>query len=60
VPDATNQDSSQPTAQATDSVAQVMRNPFYGDDPQSLADSKLIYNPYYAKPEAVVAQASDR
>ncbi len=47
------------TSQATDSVAQVMQNPFYGDNQQSLLASKLIYNPYYAKPEAIVASATD-
>jgi len=60
VPDAINEEGSPQAAQATDSVANVMRNHFYGDDQQSLAASKLIYNPYYAKPEAIVAQASDR
>lgn len=60
VPDAVNGEGSPQAAQANDSTAQVMRNPFYGDDPASLADSKLILNPYYAKPAAVVAQASDR
>ncbi len=59
VPDATKVEGSQQTAEASDSVAQVMRNPFYGDDPVSLAASKLILNPYYAKPAAVVAQASE-
>lgn len=58
IPDPIIQDPLQ-ASQANDSVAQVMRNPFYGDDQQSLAASKLIYNPYYAKPEAVVAQAND-
>lgn len=60
VPDAVTGEGSQQAAQDTDSVAQVMRNPFYSDDPVSLAESQLIKNPYYAKPEAVVAQSSDR
>ncbi|MCB9874239.1 MAG: hypothetical protein H6821_08665 [Planctomycetaceae bacterium] len=47
------------TSQANDSVAKVMRNPFYGEDADSLLASKLIYNPYYAKPEVVVAQAGE-
>ena len=49
----------QQTSQANDSVAKVMRNPFYGDSEQSLAASQLIYNPFYIKPEAVVAQAGE-
>lgn len=58
IPDPTIQDPLQ-TSQANDAVAQVMRNPFYGDDQESLATSKLIYKPFYAKPEAVIAQAND-
>ena len=50
---------SQQTSETTDSVATVMKNPFYGDSREQLAESKLIYNPFYAKPEAVIAQASD-
>ena len=56
VPNPTIEEDSQQTAQATDSVAKVMRNPFYRDEQLSLVGSKLILNPYYAKPEAVVAQ----
>ena len=58
VPDPVSNEGSQQTAQGTDSVAKVMRNPFYGGDQRSLVGSRLILNPYYATPEAVVAQAS--
>ena len=46
-------------SQPTDSVAKVIRNPFYGDDQQELAASKLIYNPFYARAEVVVAQVNE-
>ena len=59
VPDAIIEESSEQAAQAADSVAGAVKNPFYGEDQQTMAASKMIYNPYYAKPEAVVAQASD-
>ncbi|MCA9121990.1 MAG: hypothetical protein H6822_26370 [Planctomycetaceae bacterium] len=47
------------TSQPTDAVAKIMRNPFYGDDAESLLASKLIYNPHYAKPEVFVANAAE-
>ncbi|MDA1054137.1 MAG: hypothetical protein O3C40_27125 [Planctomycetota bacterium] len=59
VPDPITEEGKQQTSQAPDSVAKVIRNPFYGDDPESLAAAKLIYNPYYAKSEFIVAQASE-
>ncbi|MEO8493914.1 MAG: hypothetical protein ABI614_02510 [Planctomycetota bacterium] len=59
VPDVTTEDGSQQTTQANDSVAQVMRNPFYDDDQSSLVASGLIVNPYFAKPEALVAQTGN-
>ncbi len=59
VPQTIIESNSQPTSGATDSVAKVILNPFYGDNREQLASSKLMYNPYYARPEAVVAQASE-
>lgn len=59
VPEPVIEEVPQQTSQATEPVAQVMQNPFYGDSQESLAASPLIHNPYYAKPEAVVAQVSE-
>ena len=58
VPDTVLEDGSPQSSQPSDSVAQVIVNPFYGSDQRSLLGSKLIFNPYYAKPEAAVAQTS--
>jgi hypothetical protein len=58
VPDSIIEEAPLQTSQANDSVAQVIRNPFYDDDRPSLAAAKLIDNPYYANPEGVIAQAN--
>lgn len=60
LPDPVREDGSKQTSEATDSVATVMKNPFYSGDLSSLVGSKLIYNPYYVKPEAAIADASER
>ncbi|MBC8351475.1 MAG: hypothetical protein H8E66_05780 [Planctomycetes bacterium] len=59
VPDPVEDEGPQQISKATDSVAKVIQNPFYGDNPEAFVASKLIYNPHYAKAEAVVAQAGE-
>jgi hypothetical protein len=56
VTDVIIEEDSKQISEPTESVAQVMQNPFYNAGPETLATSKMIYNPYYAKSEAVVAQ----